>query len=116
MKNFKQDGKVLDLTAPSGGVVAGQAYKIGQLLVVATVSAAETEIFAALTEGVVELPKTSAQAWTEGALIYWDPSPGEATTATTAGNHLIGTAVAAAANPSATGLVKLLGHASPDQV
>jgi predicted RecA/RadA family phage recombinase len=114
MRNFIQPGKVLDLTAPSGGVVSGNAYKIGQLLVVATVTAAEGETFAAQTEGVVELPKTSAQAWTPGALIYWDPSPGEATTAATAGNHLIGTAVAAAANPSATGRVKLLGHASPD--
>lgn len=114
MKNFVQPGEVLEYTAPSGGVVSGGAYKIGQILVVATVDAAEAEKFSALTEGVVELPKTSAQAWTEGALIYWDPSPGEATTATTTGNHLIGTAAAAAANPSATGKVKLLGHGSPN--
>lgn len=114
MRNFIQPGNVLELTAPSGGVVSGTAYKIGQLLVVAQVSAAEGAKFSAVVEGVVELPKTSAQAWAEGAAIYWDPSPGEATTATTAGNHFIGTAAAVAANPSATGKVKLAGFASPD--
>ena len=61
------------------------------------------------TEGVYELPKTSAQAWTVGAAIYWTGSA--ATTATTAGNLLIGVAAAAAANPSSTGFVRLNGAA-----
>lgn len=58
--------------------------------------------------GVFDLPKTSAQAWTVGAKIYWDSANGLATT-TASGNSLIGTALAAAANPSATGRVRLNG-------
>lgn len=115
MKNFIQKGDSLTLTAPSGGVVSGNGYQIGQLFVVATVTAAEDEKFSALVEGVVELPKTSAQAWTEGALIYWDTTPGEATTVTT-GALLIGVAAAAAVNPSATGRVRLNGAAKIQEV
>ena len=59
--------------------------------------------------GVFDLPKTSAQAWTAGAPIYWDPAEAEATSAADAGNVLIGCAAAAAANPSATGRVRLNG-------
>jgi predicted RecA/RadA family phage recombinase len=114
MKNYVQPGEVLEFTAPVGGVVSGGAYKIGQILVIATVTAAAGEKFSAETEGVVEIPKLAAPAWSEGIPIYWDPSPGEATSATTTGNHLIGTAARAALAASTTGFVKLLGHASPD--
>ena len=41
MKNFVQPGDVVELTAPSGGVVSGTVYLIGALVVVATVTAAE---------------------------------------------------------------------------
>jgi predicted RecA/RadA family phage recombinase len=114
MKNYVQPGEVLEYTAPTGGVVSGSAYKIGQILVVATVSVAAGEKFSALTEGVVELNKLDAEAWSEGWPIYWDPSPGHATSVTTSGTHLIGTAARLAASPSETGFVKLLGHAAAD--
>lgn len=110
MKNFVESGRILTLTAPNGGVVSGQAYKIGSLVVVATVTAAQGEPFAAITEGVVEHAKTSAQAWSEGEKIYFDTSPPEFTTAS-GGNTLCGVAAAAAANPSATGLIRLDGVA-----
>lgn len=110
-KNFKQPGDALDLTAPSGGVVSGGAYLIGALLVVALVSAAAGEQFAASAVGVWELPKVSAQAWTECAKVYWDDTAKNVTTTATS-NTLIGVAAAAAANPSATGLVRLNGTAA----
>ncbi len=106
MNNFKQPGDVLDLTAPEDGVVAGGGYLIGSIFCVAAADADEDEEFQGQVTGVFELPKTSAQEWAEGDVIYWDATPGEATTVAT-GNVAIGVAVAAAANPTPTGLVRL---------
>jgi predicted RecA/RadA family phage recombinase len=110
MKNYVGPGEVLELTAPSGGVVAGTAYLIGSLVVVATVTAAEGAKFSALAQGVVTHAKVSAQAWTEGAKIYWDNTAKNFTT-TASGNTLAGVAAAAAANPTATGTIRLDGVA-----
>ena len=106
MKNYIQPGDVLTMTAPSGGVSSGDGIKIGSLFGVAVTSAAEGESFQLKTGGVFTLPKTSAQAWTEGAKVYWT---GTACTTTASGNTLIGCATEAAANPSATGSVRLNG-------
>lgn len=110
MRNFIKPGETITLTAPSGGVVAGTGYKIGDLFVVAVNSVAATLPFEGQVTGVFELPKLEAQAWTEGALVYWDDSNDEATTVAT-GNLLIGVAAAVADNPSTTGEVRLNGAA-----
>src|SRR3990172_7560957 len=110
MKTFNQEGEVIPLTAPSGGVVKGTAYKIGSLIVGATGTAAQTPMFSAIVKGVVTHAKVSAQAWTEGVKIYWDDSAKNFTT-TSASNTLCGVAAAAAANPSATGKIRLDGVA-----
>ena len=110
MKNFIQEGNILTLTAPAGGVVSGNGYLIGKLFVVATVTAAAAALFAARVKGVIDLAKTSAQAWTEGQKIYWDDTNKRADSDATLG-QLIGVASAAAANPSATGNVRLNGTA-----
>ena len=110
MENFDQEGEVIPLTAPTGGVVSGTAYKIGSLIVVALVTVAETLPFSALVKGVVTHAKVSAQAWTEGVKIYWDDSAKNFTT-TVGANTLVGVAAAAAANPTATGKVRLDGVA-----
>lgn len=106
MRNYVQPGDVLGFTAPEGGVESGAGYLIGGLFVVATADVDEDEEFQGQVTGVVELAKTSAQAWTEGAAIYWDADPGEATTVA-AGNVLIGVASEVADNPSDTGRVRL---------
>ncbi|WP_313194608.1 DUF2190 family protein [Shinella zoogloeoides] len=105
MKNFLQPGDALDCVAPSGGVVSGTPVIIGSLIGIASVTAAEGAPFTLQRKGVYRLPKTSAQAWTQGAKIYWT-SGGKATTADS-GNTLIGIAAAAAANPSDFGDVLL---------
>lgn len=111
MKNYIQPGDTLELTAPSGGVVSGTGYLIGALFVVAAVTAAEGATFAAKVTGVISLAKVSAQAWTEGAKVYWDNTAKNVTT-TASGNTLIGVAAAVANNPSSTGLVRLNGAAA----
>lgn len=110
MKNYVQHGDTIPLTAPAGGVIGGNGYLIGALFVVALHSAADGKPFEGRVCGVVKLPKTSAQAWTEGAKVYWDNAAKECTTTATS-NTLIGVAAAVAANPSGTGVVRLNGAA-----
>ena len=106
MKNYVQPGNAIDAVAPSGGVISGKVVILASLIGVAAATVAEGTSFALHTEGVYELDKTSAQAWTVGAKIYWDATNKVATT-TASGNTLIGVATAAAANPSDTGFVRL---------
>ncbi|MBX9740509.1 MAG: DUF2190 family protein [Beijerinckiaceae bacterium] len=107
MKNYIQPGDILTLTAPYDRA-SGQGALVGSLFGVAVKDVANGAPGQFQTVGVFELAKTSAQAWTEGALIYWDNTNKLATTTATS-NKLIGATVAAAANPSATGLVRLNG-------
>ncbi len=115
MNNFIQPGDVLELTAPAGGVVSGTPYKIGQLLVVAADTKAAGELFRGKTSGVFQITKAGTQAWTEGALVYWDDVGAEFTTTAT-GNLLAGVAVAAvgAGAGETTGIVRLQGIGSTD--
>ena len=105
MRNFVQSGAALTLAAPYA-VTSGQGALIGSLFGVASVTLASGAQGAFQIEGVYELTKVSAQAWTPGALIYWDNAARNCTTVLT-GNKLIGVASEAAANPSATGRVRL---------
>src|SRR5262245_37203943 len=107
MKIFAEDGKWLPFTAPYQRN-AGQGALIGAAL--SDVANAVVGQFG--FEGVYTLEKVSAQAWTEGALIYWDNSAKNCTTTSTS-NTRIGVAAAAAANPSATGKVRLNGMGAP---
>lgn len=110
MQNYVQPGEIVEFTAPSGGVVSGTGVLIGSLVVIATVTAAQTVRFNGIVTGVVLHAKTSAQAWTEGVKLYWDNSAKVFTTSA-GGNTLAGVAAVAAANPSATGYVRLDGAA-----
>lgn len=105
MKNFVSSNKVHTLTAPAT-VVSGTAYKVGLFIVVAQADAVSGQPFACVSKGTFEYAKTSAQAWTEGALLYWDDSAKVFTT-TSSGNTLCAKAGAVAANPSTTGIVIL---------
>lgn len=107
MKNYKQDGNAITLPAPYT-VASGAGVLVGKIFGIAAVSAAETEPVTINRGGVVEHAKTAAQAWTLGALIYWDDT-NKVFTTTATGNTLVGAAAAAAANPSNTGKVLLDG-------
>jgi len=72
MKNFISDGDDVTLVAPTGGVVSGTPYQIGQLLVIAATTKAQTLDFVGRVRGVFDVPKVGSQAWTEGQLIYFD--------------------------------------------
>lgn len=106
MRNFIQPGRTLTLIAPTGGVVAGTPVKIGAFFVVPVATAAEGEEFAGEREGVFELSKTSAQAWSAGDRVYWNAGTSKVSNVATDG-QMVGIATEDAANPSSTGLVCL---------
>lgn len=87
-KSFVQPGDVLDLIAPTGGVLAGKVYLIGSLPVIAVADAAAGASFEGYVTGVHDVPKTASQAWTAGALIYVDNTNHVATNVATANTRL----------------------------
>lgn len=106
MKNWVQPGDTVTLAAPYD-VVAGAGLLVGHIFGVAAYDALSGVDVEATTVGVFDLAKVSAQAWTQGALIYWDNDDKVCTTVDT--GPLIGAATEAAANPSSTGRVRLNG-------
>lgn len=107
MKTFIQPGKVLTVTAPYD-VASGDGAQVGSIFGIAAFTALSGAVVELMTVGVFTVDKTSAQAWAVGDLIYWDNSLKVATTVAT-GNKLIGVATAVAANPTATGEMRLSG-------
>jgi predicted RecA/RadA family phage recombinase len=70
--NYKGPGSKLDMAAPTGGVVSGNAYLIGYAFGVAERTADAGAIFPLQCVGIYELPKVSGTAATQGARAYWD--------------------------------------------
>lgn len=110
MKDYAQPGETVEVTAPYA-VNSGDGALVGSLFGIATHNAANAALVNLFVgPGIVWMKKTSAQAWTAGALIYWDNTAKEATNTSAAGvNKLIGVAIGAAANPTANGQVRLNG-------
>lgn len=108
MQNKIKPGHTLTFTAPAGGVVSGNAYLIGTLLVVAAIDAAAGEEFEGDRDGVFDLPKTAGEAWAEGALVYWDNTAKSLTT-TSLNNTLVGCAARAQLAADVTGRALLTG-------
>lgn len=105
---YVQDGRILTLVAPSGGVTVNVPKAIGKLVVLPMVTAAEGESFAAYVEGVIKVTKVGSQAWTEGALVYWDAGDSRFTTTAADGVPAgIATAAVASGAGDTTGYVKL---------
>jgi len=112
MINYVQPGDVLEFTAPSGGVTAGTPKMIGQILVIPTVTAAVNVRFNGMVVGVFRVTKVGSQAWTEGAVVFWDAGNSRFTTSG-AGNFQAGIAVEAVGSGASetTGVVRLDGIA-----
>lgn len=110
MKNFVQSGEVIGVTVASGSdevaLSSGDGYLIGSLFGVAVADAAIGEVVQLQVVGVVDIAKTSAEAWSVGEKIYWVNSTRRATS-TAGANKFIGVATEVAANPSSTGRVRL---------
>ncbi|MPT48259.1 MAG: DUF2190 family protein [Sphingobium sp.] len=106
MRNYKQDGAVITLTAPYG-VASGGVVKVGSIIAVATGNVAEAAEGEFCTAGVFDLTKANG-AVTQGARVYWNDTDKVVTT-TASGNTLIGVAILPAAAGDATVRVRLNG-------
>lgn len=107
MDNYIQEGKTLTLT-PAAAVASGVGYLFGAALFgVATGDVVISTPGEFITEGVVEIGKTSALAIAVGDRLYWDATNKVVNKTATSQQH-VGIAVAAAVNPSATVKMKLV--------
>ena len=107
MKNYIQTGDNLTLPAPYD-VDSGDGALIGSIFGVAAgdaLSGADADL---VTRGVFELPKTSALAISIGDQLWWHDDT-KVVNKTSASGTLIGVAVSAAVNPSASVQVRLNG-------
>lgn len=107
MRNFITHGNAITITA-SSDVASGAGVLIGSLFGVAADNIASGREGTINVIGIYDLPKVASQAWTVGALIYWN---GTACTNVAGTNKLIGVAVAAVGGSAADkiGRVRLNG-------
>ena len=106
MKTYVAPGRSITVTAPAGGVTSGQGVLIGTLFGIAQADAAEGTEAEILTEGVVEIAKTSALSIDVGDRLFWDAT-NKVVNKTATAQVCVGVGVSAAANPSATVKMKL---------
>lgn len=98
MRNYIQPSDTLDLTAPAGGLVSGQAHMFGGIFGVAATDAAEGSKVAVKVDGVFRLPKATGAGLQEGQPAYWDAAEKKVTAEEAAGANIeIGHAVEVAA-------------------
>lgn len=108
MKNFIQNGDMISVTAPAGGIASGQGVLIGSLFGVAAKTAAEGESVEIATAGVYELPKLASAVIAAGARVAWDDAAKQVVLPG-AGLYPVGVAVLAAGNGNTTVKVRLDG-------
>jgi predicted RecA/RadA family phage recombinase len=108
MKNFIQNGDMITVTAPVGGVASGQGILVGSLFGVAAFAAAEGTEVEIATVGVFDLPKDAATIIALGARVAWDDTAKQVALPG-AGLFPVGVAVAAAWNGATSAKVRLDG-------
>ncbi|MEQ8693895.1 MAG: DUF2190 family protein [Gammaproteobacteria bacterium] len=111
MKNYIQNGDMITVAAPVGGVTSGQGLRLGSMFGVAAVTAAEGEAVEIATTGVFELPKDAATVIDQGDRVAWDDIAKEIALPAV-GLHLVGVAVTTAGNGITKVQVRLDGIAT----
>lgn len=106
MKNFIQEGQTISFVA-GADYSSGDPVVLGGLMGIVVADVVSGAVGQALISKVVSVSKVSAQAWTMGQRIYWDVSASLFTNVQDTDTVFAGTAVEAAANPSASGKLLL---------
>jgi predicted RecA/RadA family phage recombinase len=114
MKTYIQNGHVITVPTPAGGIASGEGMIVGNIFGIAAYSAVEGDPLELATTGVYKLPKSTAAVLTVGARVAWDNTakninvPG-------AGRFPVGTATEAAGNGITSIAVRLdgVGTAAP---
>lgn len=111
MKTFIQNGHVITVTAPVGGVSSGDGVLVGTLFVIAAYAAPEGESVEIAVGGVFEMPKDATAVLAIGDAVAWDIAA-KHVTAPGVGLYPIGVATTAAGNGTTTTAVRLDGVAT----
>ena len=111
MKNYLQNGHILRVTAPTGGIASGDALIVGSIFGIAAFTAAEGDPVEISTTGVFQLPKASAAVLTVGARVSWDDTAKQVNIPGT-GRYPIGVAAEAAGSGTTSVAVRLDGVAT----
>lgn len=111
MKNYLQNGHIVRVTTPAGGIASGDPLIVGSIFGIAAYSAAEGEPLELATTGVYKLPKATAAVLTVGTRVAWDNTARHVTTPA-AGRFPIGVATEAAGNGITSIAVRLDGVAT----
>lgn len=109
MNNYVQPGKTIRKTMSGSALSSGDLTFVGDVPAVAIADIADGGTGECQICGVFSLTKVSAQAWTQGDRLYYDASLGKVTNVKDTDTKFVGFAHSAAANPSATGDVLLVG-------
>lgn len=99
-----RNGKKMDLTC-TAAVAMDEVVVVGTIVGIASTAGAIGDVIALDVEGVYELP-AKAEAFTQGALLYWDGTNTYLTTTST-NNTLAGVAWAAKGASATTALIKI---------
>ena len=109
--NIRKEGDVVTLIAPTGGVVTGQIVVVGDIVGVALTTEDAGDAVECKRRCEISYAKTSADAWTQGAKLYYDDTNDEVTDV--AGTlSLVGRAVEAQAALATTANIILAEFAS----
>ena len=111
MKNYIQEGRMITLAAPAGGVASGDGVVIGALFRVASKTAAAGETVSIATDGAFDLPKLASAVIAAGAKVSWDDTAKQVNTPGTA-RYPIGIAIEAAGDGATIVRVRLDGVAT----
>ncbi len=108
MKNFIQNGHMITVPAPTGGITSGQGMIVGGLFGIAATTAAEGANVEIATTGVYDLPKAPATVFTLGDRVAWDDTA-KMIAPPAAGLYPVGVAIIAVGNGAVTVRVRLDG-------
>ena len=111
MKNYLQNGHIVRVTTPAGGIASGDALIVGSIFGIAAYSSAEGDPVELSTTGVYMLPKATTAVLAVGARVSWDNTAKQVNTPA-AGRFPIGVAVEAAENGVISIAVRLDGVAT----
>ncbi len=107
MKNLiRQKAVNLPFIAPYD-VKSGDPFMVGAFFAIASTDALAGQPVEGVTEGEYSLPKTTGQAWTTGAKLYWDAT-NRLLTNTAGSNVHVALATGGAASAAASGAAKLV--------
>ncbi|MDN4982374.1 DUF2190 family protein [Bradyrhizobium sp. WYCCWR 13022] len=108
MKNqYQSYGDHIDVALPYARN-PGDGALIGSMFGVCANGGSSGDEDVLVVKGCFTITKRSLESWSVGDKVFWDNTSRFVTTTATA-NTLIGVAIVAAANPSATGVVRLNG-------